>query len=503
MKVVKTIGIYLLALLFACNYSDEKYELMDDFLQQAETIYQHPDGERSHLDSDTLHILNKLKYAKTVFIKQQDYSKAARTALLIGYAQKEANNKSSAMKSFKDAELYGSIAFDSLTTARAQLNIARFLFEENAYEELMALSILANENFRNHYGERAFVYNLVASSYILQKDYNNAELYLKQALIFAEEGKSRRAKQKILNNYSIFHCKQGNYGLAMNCLKENITETDSNNLLKIYANIGDIYIYQDMYDSAAIYIQKSLDISKIIKTRPETQASLYFSMYYTLKKQEDYHNALKYFEQYNAIQYNYQKEKETKNLYNIQQQYDYEVLQNQMRQKIIGKQRIILIISFLLLLASMFVIGLLLRQKKILEENERIRKELDETKAELQKSVRPEMAAKELSRQLHLIITANNIADTADDFKKEWSTLVYRINNEKNSKFEAALDAIEHVYPDMYATIQKKHPNLNETESKVMVLSCSDLSNKEIAGILGLSIHTVNKCRSGINRKII
>ncbi len=506
MRVFKTIGFFLMLLLLACNYSEEKYELMDDVLQQAEAIYQYPDGERYYnIDTDTLSVFasNKLRDAITVSIKRKDYSKAAKVALLMGFAHTEANDKASAMKCFKDAEYYGSIALDSLTTARAQYNIARFLFEENAYEELMALSQLAEQNFRNHYDECAFLYNLIASSFILQKEYDDAELYLKRALNFAKEGESQRAKQKVLNNYSILYCYQGNYKLAMNCLKENLIEADSNNLLKTYLNIGDIYIYQDLYDSAAIYIQKSLDISKMIKTRSETQASLYFSMYYILKKQGDYQGALQYFELYNTIQYNYQKEKEKKNLYNIQRQYDYEVLQNQMHQKIIEKQRIILTISFLLLLASMIVIGLLARQKKLLKEDERIRKELDKTKEELQKSVKAEVVEKELSRQLHLIITANHISETADDFKKEWSTLVYRINNERSNKFEAALAAIERVYPDMYATIQHKYPNLNETETKVMLLSCSDLSNKEIAAILELSIHTVNKCRSEINRKIM
>lgn len=155
-----------------------------------------------------------------------------------------------------------------------------------------------------------------------------------------------------------------------------------------------------------------------------------------------------------------------------------------------------------MLLASIIVIGLLVRQKKILKEDERIRKELNKTKEELQKSVKAEVVEKELSRQIHLIITANQIAKNAADFKKEWSPLVYKINNEKDNMFEAATIAIERVYPDMYATIQNKYPKLNETEAKVMLLSCSDLSNKEIAGILGLSIHTVNKCRSEINRKI-
>ena len=66
--------------------------------------------------------------------KRKDYSKAARVAILIGYSQKESNDKASAMKAFKDAEHYGKLSGDSLITARAQFNIARFMFVDHEYD---------------------------------------------------------------------------------------------------------------------------------------------------------------------------------------------------------------------------------------------------------------------------------------------------------------------------------------------------------------------------------
>jgi DNA-binding NarL/FixJ family response regulator len=149
------------------------------------------------------------------------------------------------------------------------------------------------------------------------------------------------------------------------------------------------------------------------------------------------------------------------------------------------------------------VIILLIRQRNILKENKEIKQELDKTKEELQKSVKPEVVEEELSRQLHLIIMANRISKRADDFKREWATLVIKINNEQENMFDGAVAAIERVYPDMYTTILQKYPNLNDTESKVLLLSCSDLTNTEIAYILGLSVHSVNKSRSEIRRKIV
>lgn len=504
MRVFKFFGIALLLVLFSCNTSTDKYEAMDAIIEEANALYQHPNGERyNKTDADTLDLASELKNASSFFLSRHDNEKAAKAFLLYGYAQKENGDKTSAMKSFKDAEYYSIISEDSLTTARAKFNIAKLLFDDKDYDLLLGTALTADKYFGKNYAERAYLHNMIASSFIIQKDFNNAEYYLKQALNYADMGYSTMAKRKILNNYSVFYREQGLYEQAISYLRQNLSEADSSNLLLTYLNISKVYIYSDQYDSAAFYAQKACDMSISISVKPETEASIYFSSYYIAKKQENYYLSLYYHEKHESLLYNILKDNEQKNIYSIQRKYDYEVLQNQMHQKIIEKQRIILIISFLLLLASIIVIGLLVRQKKILKEDERIRKELDKTKEELQKSVKAEVVEKELSRQLHLIITANHISETADDFKKEWSMLVYRINNEKSNKFEAALAAIERVYPDMYATIQHKYPNLNETEAKVLLLSCSDLSNKEIAAILELSIHTVNKCRSEINRKIM
>ena len=75
---------------------------------------------------------------------------------------------------------------------------------------------------------------------------------------------------------------------------------------------------------------------------------------------------------------------------------------------------------------------------------------------DLQNSIRSEVAEDELSRQLHLIIAADRIAKHNKDYNKEWSSLIYKINN----------------------------------------------GNAEMGYILGLSVHSINKSRSEINKKI-
>ena len=102
---------------------------------------------------------------------------------------------------------------------------------------------------------------------------------------------------------------------------------------------GYIYIYSDLYDSAAFYAQKALDLSKSVKVKPDTEVSIYFSLYFIAKMQENYPLALYYHEIHEKLLYNIQSEIEMKNLYNIQQQYNYEALQNKLERTQQDKRR--------------------------------------------------------------------------------------------------------------------------------------------------------------------
>lgn len=502
--ILKYFGFVALMALIACNSSDDEYNYMINTLQQAENIYQHPDGKRyDYPEADTIQISYDLAKATVFFVDRKDYENAAKTSLYYGYSKMENNDRTSAMTAFKNAENYSKITGDTLIHAHSIYNIARLLFIDNMLQDAIKLLNIADTLYCNNYLEKSHVQNLLALSYCRLKDYNNADIYINKSIEYAHIANSPEALWSIINNQSVIYREQEDYDKAITILLQNRNDTDSTHMLMFDLNLGSIYLYDDQYDSAAYYIHKALDIAEVHRVKPETKVTIYFYLYYILKKQGDFQQSLAYHEKHESLQYQIMKENETKNIYRIQQQYDYEVLQNNLNQKIINRQRIILIISLLLLSVSIVVIILLLRQKNILKENKEIKQELDITKEKLQQSVRPEVVEKDLSRQLHLIITANRINERAKDYIKEWGPLIYRINNEKASMFEAAATAIERVYPDMYSVINQKYPDLNDTESKVLLLSCSDLTNTEIGYILGLSVHSVNKSRSEIRKKIV
>ena len=65
--------------------------------------------------------------------------------------------------------------------------------------------------------------------------------------------------------------------------------------------------------------------------------------------------------------------------------------------------------------------------------------------------------------------------------------------NGKENVFDAVLVEMEKVYPNIYTVLRQKYPKLNETETKVCLLSCSDLSNTEMAEIPEISKYTIDK----------
>jgi len=101
-----------------------------------------------------------------------------------------------------------------------------------------------------------------------------------------------------------------------------------------------------------------------------------------------------------------------------------------------------------------------------------------------------------------LIIFACRTKQNAYDPKKDWNPLVLRVTNGKESAFDAIVTEMEKVYPNLYAVLRQKYPELNETEIKVCLLSFSNLSNTEIAEILNVSKYTVDKNRSKLRDKL-
>ena len=74
-------------------------------------------------------------------------------------------------------------------------------------------------------------------------------------------------------------------------------------------------------------------------------------------------------------------------------------------------------------------------------------------------------------------------------------------DDKRDNTFNRILEVFNDTYPDALTKLKAAHPDLNETELDICVLSMFPFRTKEIADILDLRENTVSKYRTSIKRK--
>ena len=486
-------------------------ERMDMALLQAEALFGDHGQEISPLMDDDffddhapLSTSPELERAAAYYAGKKQYAKAAHAALYSGFVQQHYDEKEIAMRSFKEAEQYGKLAVDSLTVAQAEYWMGKMFIDDGMEQEALKSFMVSERYIGNHNADRSTIENSKAVVYILMGQHNDAELCLRQSLLYAEKGHTDRVKRKIHNNYSVLYRLEGKYGEALNSLQQMINDQslDNKERLVLYLNIGNVYFDMGVKDSTACYFQFMEELLPIVNLKAETKVAAYGALFRFAESQDDKTTALQYHENHEKILYDLMLQQQEQTIFRIQQQYDYESLQNVMNKKIIQRHITILIISILLLITTILILFLQYRHKQLLKSEEEMKQQLDDLKQYLLQTVKTSVLDHEISSRLRLILKVHDKTPQGNDPKKEWQSLVWQIMNGEQEAFEAARSVLETAYPKLYSTIKENYPDLSETEAKICLLSCSDLSNTEIAELLGLSTNTVNQNRSNLRKKL-
>ena len=488
-------------------------ERMDMALLQAEALFgDHgqdisPVMDDDFFDShDNLSPSPELERAAAYFAQKKQYAKAAHAALYSGFVQQHYGEKENAMRSFKEAERYGKLAIDSLTVAHAEYWMGKMLLDDDMMQESLVMLQAASYGFTDCSLGKTLVLNMMGVCYMLQGDNNNAEACLRQSLLNTEKTQSNVKKviRKIWNNYAVLYRIQGKYDQSIDCLYRMVADSNlnENDMFVPNLNLGNVYFDLKEIDSTSKYYQRVKAILPTVDAKKETIASAYEALSRFAEYQNNAPIALQYREKHERVLYDLMLQRQKQTIYRIQQQFDYESLQNEMNKKIIKRHAVILIISVLLFITTIIVLVLQYRHKQLLESEKEMKQQMNALKQDLLQTVKTSVMDHEISSRLRTILLAYRNTQRAKDPKKEWQSLVMQIMNGKQNPFEAARSVMETVYPRLFSSILESYPDLTETEAKICLLSCSDLSNTEIAELLGLSVNTVNQNRSTLRKKL-
>ena len=491
-------------------------ERMDMALLQAEALFGDRGQEISPVIDDDffdehaiLSTSPELERAATYYAGKKQYANAAHAALYSGFVQQHYNEKESAMRSFKEAEQYGKLAVDSLTMAHAEYWMGKMLYDDYKHEE--ALSILKKSDA--HFGlrniERAYVNNLEAIVYIVLKQFDEAEKSLEKSLDYAELGLTNKVKIKVLNNYAVLRRLEGKNDEAIANLKkiDEVFNLNDSEKTMLFLNFVKSFLAQDEFDSAAVYVHHLEELLPTDQVKNETKASSYGTLSRIAEIQGDTVSAFQYLKKHQNIMSAILANIEKKSVYRIQQQYDYESLQNKMIQERSRMQRLVAIgIVLLLCIVALFFYQSSQRNKKEAETNANLFHFMQQNRALVESNIEHEKKVLDTMQQLSNMYYARF---------KTMQKLSFSIENPKNKialkdlekvvfgdgeHWEAVKEVIDALYPGLRESVTYKYPEMDEMERRVFILSRFKLPRMEEAALLGISTSVLDKLRTRVHK---
>lgn len=500
-RIILSLVIGCFVAFTSCSPYPRESQRMAAAFEQAQLVY----GEG---ENDTLLFIPELDKASAYYARKKDYGKAALAALYHGYAEKD-YDKTLAMNAFKEAERYGEFVNDSLTVARAQYQMGRMLYYDGMKDEALSVTIKSDAYFGNHYKERSLAMNALACSYIHLNQYAKADSCLKLSLHYANLGKSEKTKQKALNNYAILYEMQGEYDMAIKCLRM-VKPMDNQQMVLNQLNLGNAFMALNDMDSAAFYyhlVEENLSNDGV---RDETKAAAYLSFSRWAERQYDFEKSLEFNKKHLWYIGKVRDRREEKNIYRIQQKYDNEVLQRKLDGMTIQKKQITMALSLIMVAILGFFLVLYYRyvQKRIQEVklNNVLVQFMEQNEELLKQSV-------ELKNENHTMV--GQLLDLQNEKLKTMQKLDLFLKDRKNATaltdlekqlfsgkdhWEVMLEVIDNAYPGLFAQIKDDYPSMDDLERKVCLLSRFKLSRYDEAAILGVGISVLDKVRGRVKK---
>jgi hypothetical protein len=386
-------------------------------------------------------------------------------------------------------------------------------------EEILSLLKAADEGFGDHYDERAKVVSFLGDYYQFHRQFDSAEVYLNQAMDYAEQSGSLEAKQWVLSAFHAMYFNAGAYEKSKEYLNQFIQcyppNMNDSLWMYYYQDMGNIfYKLGDMDSMAYCYEQLEELVTRSEPDCSEIQKEKWF-YYGTLadfaEMRGDFEKACDYRYWYDVGDVHKYLEDHKNNLALVSQKYDTAVMQNELNQKIIAKQRWIILISAI---AALVLLAFLISQVRLA----RNRKREAEINAELFhfKQQNQALAQKDAEHEQIQQDYADRLSDALDKEQQIMLLLDNYLNNKRanllndleqsvfgdKDHWKSMLAVVEEKYPGLWETLEQKYPDLDEDEKKSFIFSHFKVSRQEEADYLGTTVNMVDKIRGRVKKKM-
>lgn len=425
----------------------------------------------------------------------------------------------------------------ALTQILEQVKILEILDQKvmlaDSYNNLAAIE-LTNENYKEsiHYNLKALVIykayndtfyqaiakNDIGMAYYNMEDYDRAETYLQEGLKLAQDIGNVNLEATILANLGITNTKLGRYSKALNFGTKSlriVKEIDSKN--KIVENLNGLGVtYSAMGDEikAIGYFDKVIPLADSIGNKA-FQSLAYIERATSYANLGNYKRAFDDLEEHLKLKDSIYNESKSQQIEELRAIFDTEKKEQQIAQQEIAielleeKEKVSALQKWLLgsglglsvLVFGFGLYGIRQKMKRNILEREKVAAELAYKKKEL------------TTQALHLAKkneTLENLKQKAKELKAQeaskngYQQLITSINFDlqDDNNWENFARYFEEVHKDFNSNIAKKYPEITPNELRLMSLLKMNLSSKEMANILNISIPGIKKARQRLRKKM-
>jgi DNA-binding CsgD family transcriptional regulator len=539
-----SLALYFLSSVFfafvSCNSDSKK---ATSILQSAENVVeQYPDSALVLLDSiRSPYELNQKQYAefilrsiqakdkaykkivsdtaifdvKNYYVEKNDVENVALSTFYCGRVLQEQGKIQDAIAEYQKADKYAEKVGNTNLKGLSQSLIGEILLKEllpaDAVEHFKAAAQFFHE--ARNVKDEIISYNLMGNAFLMNQLNDSAFYYYNKGLQLAKENHDNLQVAKINENIGVTYMQIDNYVLAEEYFRNAAKYIISNNdKIKLYINFSDLFYGRGMLDSAKVYADKSLSLL------PAEQdifvaASIYKTLSKIVEKQSDFKQSLTYYKEYAGNLYTIVDENKNKEILELQKKYDFEKIRNSNNQLIMKRQRTLI---FLILIAVGMVIYIFyqrfIRNKMILMRLEQkifglqiMADEFSEKKNTF--AEKENVFRKFLIDHFKIITKAASItAELSDDEIKKGQKLLNKfsriIYGQDTLNWDKLYMVMNNKQNALYDKIQAKYPQLNETEFRILCLTCEKLDDIEIAIILDRKISIIRKIRNKVREEI-
>lgn len=464
-----------------------------------------------------------LFFQKNAIVSFQGLDSAllARTYHNLGLAFYRSNQGDSALTYFIEALHLRQRIGDSLYIGYSLNNIGALL---NKLGRNQASIPYQHQNFalRQHLRDTAGMVKALNSLGVSHHEllhYDSARHYYQKSLRLARKTEDWRAIGITLNNMGNMEEEQGNDQQARRYLEESLevrrrlgrqysTALTLGNLANVLVKLGE-------YERAETLLRESQDILTQIEA-PYDLPFVYQTFTRLYEQEGKYRQANRYYKKYLALQDSLHQAEIKEKVTEIETRYQTEkkeqaIVLQQQKIKTLDAERKLEEQRRNMALA---LVGITLLLGSIAFQRQRI---VSKTRAQLAearlKEARQELHFKEKELQNY----TERLLDKSRTIQKlQQESIGLREEDTEKDVFEQLVNhriltpedwekyklLFEQIYPDFFARLQKKHPQLTEGEMRMLALEKLDLKTKETAEILGVTTGTVKVSRNRIRRKL-